>query len=564
MTLRPFGLIVAFFLPVSSVAAAPIVGTLASEKLAGTKSNDVLVGDYYAPADPGGYARDMYVNCNPGNSMSGQKLLAMNDSFLERRGDDLVIGDFYVPSAGELYIGAVSGVGSSIYGDNGDGNTAECFNDVRKLGSQKIQNDKTFVGDVYADFSTLEISVTASAGGVGLGNNSIIFSESLLTNSGAGGNNNQVFAFNDKSNSNGKVTGAQILVGDVYLTGPTSEIGLAASAGSGGMGTAVGGHSNTVLAFKDTIRGGQGSDLIVGDYARQGPKDELELVVAAGAGGGSWNDLGALGGNDNTTDGFSDDLFGRAGNDTIIGDAFSAGGTEQEEFVFTVLAGKSWSNAAASAGNFVAAFNDRIVGGDGHDTIVGDGWNENATHEIKVSIYSASGNTVNAFRDKLHGNKGKDTIHGDFKFDVDVCEIDQFEIHGVSSGTALLFADSIYGDNNDDVIHGGFGADTMSGGKGADTFLFYQPDLTDLGAGMPVDVITDFGVGNDVIDLSPIFSQSCLGVDATDINDYLRVNGAVIEIDVSGNGSTFLPMISVPGLNWNDVDTMINNQVLKI
>src|SRR5207245_3493427 len=52
-----------------------------------------------------------------------------------------------------------------------------------------------------------------------------------------------------------------------------------------------------------------------------------------------------------------------------------------------------------------------------------------------------------------------------------------------------------------ETLVGGFGADTLTGGAGDDKFVFL--DVRDTN-----DVITDFGNGNDLIDLSAIDADS--------------------------------------------------------
>ena len=54
--------------------------------------------------------------------------------------------------------------------------------------------------------------------------------------------------------------------------------------------------------------------------------------------------------------------------------------------------------------------------------------------------------------------------------------------------------DTLDGGNGNDTLIGGAGNDALTGGAGADTFVYNQ--------GNGADTITDFGAGNDLIDLS--------------------------------------------------------------
>lgn len=108
--------------------------------------------------------------------------------------------------------------------------------------------------------------------------------------------------------------------------------------------------------------------------------------------------------------------------------------------------------------NLAIAYGAKIenaVGGQGNDTIIGSG--------ARNKVSAGKGN------DKIIGNGGNDLLIG-------------------SDGK-----DVIKGGGGKDNLQGGKGADTMFGGKGADKFK-YNP-------GWGPDVVSDFGKGNDLIDL---------------------------------------------------------------
>ena len=105
-------------------------------------------------------------------------------------------------------------------------------------------------------------------------------------------------------------------------------------------------------------------------------------------------------------------------------------------------------------------------------------------------IYSNSGavNEVGSGdNDVLFGSRFADTIDG-------------------GKGADILLggkgADDISGSKGTDVLIGGLGADVLTGGPGDDTFVYNRAKESK--AGSPHDHITDFTVGQDLIDVSGI------------------------------------------------------------
>jgi len=93
--------------------------------------------------------------------------------------------------------------------------------------------------------------------------------------------------------------------------------------------------------------------------------------------------------------------------------------------------------------------------------------------------------------DSLNGKGGNDTIEG-------------------GSGN-----DKIIGGAGDDVLGGGKGQDLLRGGSGRDTFIYRK-----INEGR--DVILDFELGKDVIDLSAIFADARYD-SATPFEDYVTL-----------------------------------------
>jgi uncharacterized protein (TIGR01370 family) len=99
--------------------------------------------------------------------------------------------------------------------------------------------------------------------------------------------------------------------------------------------------------------------------------------------------------------------------------------------------------------------------------------------------------------DKLDGHAGNDTISG---------RSDNDRLDGGDGNDRLDGGsgnDTLLGGTGDDTIIGGSGRDVMTGGSGADSFVFMRIDDTSTWSSSR-DVITDFEVGRDHIDLSAI------------------------------------------------------------
>ena len=118
----------------------------------------------------------------------------------------------------------------------------------------------------------------------------------------------------------------------------------------------------------------------------------------------------------------------------------------------------------------------------------GDDWFDGRGGEVMGPVDGGSGNDWlrgGGIDDELLGGNGSDTLLGGDGDDV------------LNGGAG---ADALTGGLGDDVLIAGGAVDDLTGGAGADVFVFGA--TSDLGSGAARDRISDFNLGNDVIDLS--------------------------------------------------------------
>jgi serralysin len=286
----------------------------------------------------------------------------------------------------------------------------------------------------------------------------------------------------------GTITGIVDLRGgaDVYRSGPNGLVNGFVGGGAGA-DLLVGGNNN------DTLAGGNDEDQLLGgggddSLTGDGGVDTLH--------GGTGDDLLYGGdGNDLLRGGDSDDaLQGDAGDDTLNGDA-------GEDLLF-------------GGDN-----NDLLRGGDGNDDLRGD-----------------------ADDDTLNGDAGDDSLFGDAGNDV---------LSGGDGADRLEGGegnDRISGNAGADVIRSGTGRDTIFGGADADVFQFYA--VTDSPIGTDSDVIRDFQVGVDEIDLSGLPQTLTYvgtgphsGGGTASLRHTTNATTTTVLIDSDGNGSADMRII---------------------
>ncbi|MFN0262801.1 LamG-like jellyroll fold domain-containing protein [Tepidamorphus sp. 3E244] len=275
----------------------------------------------------------------------------------------------------------------------------------------------------------------------------------------------------------------------------------------------IGGGNNEFESFRtfsgnDFVDGGTGWDRL--DYAQYDNIHFVNIDIALGtadlfqmASPGSAvaqttfqniNDLRGTGGNDSlmgsdNTGGLVERFVGLAGNDTFDGrDGIDEASYHNEH------------NHGGFQGITVVA--DTVPGNFEITDTFGDTDAANNIENIRGSIF---GDTIigNSQGNRLRGEAGDDDIDG---------------LGG------------------DDTIQGGTGSDTLTGGTGLDTFAYASGDV-ETG---DVDTITDFDLGDDMLDLAGLLDAAFLPGNTADYVQALQSGGdTTVSVDFDGTGSAF-------------------------
>ncbi|MEL7468831.1 MAG: M10 family metallopeptidase C-terminal domain-containing protein [Pseudomonadota bacterium] len=262
----------------------------------------------------------------------------------------------------------------------------------------------------------------------------------------------------------------------------------------------------------------------------------------------------------------ADDLTGTSDDDEIQG----LGGND----TISALAGNDSIDAGAGDDYIVlGAGDDSADGGIGTDTLlIGDASDVTTSYTVDLSAGTAtsSDGQIDIFTnveivsaggagDTFLGTSGADTVATVGGDDVlrlgsgdDVAEavVGSNEILGEAGNDALSGGagndmldggagnDRLDGGTDADILIGGTGDDTLTGGADADEFAFSSGD--------GIDIITDFELGVDVIDLQG------LGTGFVDLNIVDAGGGAQITYDFVTTGQVTLQGISAVGLKESD------------
>ena len=325
------------------------------------------------------------------------------------------------------------------------------------------------------------------------------------------------------------------------------------------------------LGGDDRLWGGVGADALFGgegvdtaDYNTSAEGVTVSLVINSGSHGDAEGDT--LDGIENLFGSPLDDtlignnganaLDGAHGNDTLkgFGGADTLLGREEDDLLFGMDA-DDYLNGGEG--------NDTLNGGVGLDTMRGEAGNDTYVVDSAADVIVES------------AGQGIDTVRASVSYTLGAgVDIETFEttdedgtaainLTGNSSGNVVL------GNDGNNVINGGDGNDELTGFGGEDAFLFNTP----LSEEFNIDVITDFNVADDTIQLDDaIFSSSLglgnisagelvIGAAAQDANDRIIYDSNTGELfyDSDGVGATAAIQFAVlsPGLSLTYLDFLV-------
>jgi hypothetical protein len=275
--------------------------------------------------------------------------------------------------------------------------------------------------------------------------------------------------------------------------------------GGKNLDTLIGRGGNDILRGKgcnDVLQGNRGKDTLNGGDARDKLLGQQGNDLLKGAKGDDvlYGGFGKDRGNGGKG---KDVIFGNKGNDRLNGN----GGEDR------VIAGRGKDKVNGGTNN------DFLNGQQGDDTVKGG----------KGSDFLNGG----LGKDKLNGNQKRDTIYGGHANDVLRGKGAPDSLYGGQGNDRLVGGtqpDRLIGNGGRDAILGKRGADTMTGGIGRDRFVYTSAEEG-------FDLITDFKVTRDRIDLSQIFTKT--GYDSSNpLGAYVKIGGgsnAVIRVDANGD-----------------------------
>ncbi len=226
---------------------------------------------------------------------------------------------------------------------------------------------------------------------------------------------------------------------------------------------------------------------------------------------------------------FTTSFIGTSGRDTIIA-------TEGVDFI-QGLGNKD--NIQGLGGNDIIEGGggiDTIEGGDGDDLIFGGENSDADTDKSNDIIFGGAGNDTlvgGNGKDQLFGGDGDDLLIGEFLSGQDGTLTVDILDGGAGNDTIIGGAgvDFITGGDGDDILIGGAGSDRMSGGAGADIYIYNAISEYN-------DIIADFDVTEDKIDMSAIFNNNPDYAVSDIFNTYLafRQRGSRTEVRFDFDG----------------------------
>jgi Ca2+-binding RTX toxin-like protein len=312
--------------------------------------------------------------------------------------------------------------------------------------------------------------------------------------------------------------------GDDHVTSAAASYTLSANVESLEFDATVVGATGTGNAQDNTIIGTTGNDLLNG--------------------GGGKDTINGLEGNDTINGGTEADVIDGGDNNDVLD-----GGEGSDN----INGGNGDDKITGGAGN------DELVGGAGTDTLIGGAGNDEYYVDAADQIQEdpGGGNDLIAPTSSL---VMPDNIEDAY------LNVSGLTVTGNGLDNAMFGstgADTMNGAVGNDVIEGDLGADKLSGGGGNDQFRYELDNLSDLGL-LGGDIITDFEVGKDTIDLHNLFSA--FGKASADPigEGYLQlqvVGGDTnIRFDSNGGGDSFVTLATLQGVTTATLADIIHPQ----
>jgi Ca2+-binding RTX toxin-like protein len=231
------------------------------------------------------------------------------------------------------------------------------------------------------------------------------------------------------------------------------------------------------------------------------------------------------------------DLQGFAVLQKMVAEELGGGLTADKVTVEQVHNYISQNHAAFAELETTGGGKDELHGGIGNDILYGQGGDD--------KLYGEDGDDI------LYGGTGNDILDG-------------------GAGNDLLVGgagnDTLSGGTGNDRLLGGQGNDTLIGGDGDDVFVWSKNDQGTIAA-PALDVVKDFGNGNDKLDLSDLLQ----GEDnSTNLSKFLHFdregNNTVLKVSSSGDlsttGTNFDQKITLEGVQWNAANTAADQNAL--
>jgi Ca2+-binding RTX toxin-like protein len=223
-------------------------------------------------------------------------------------------------------------------------------------------------------------------------------------------------------------------------------------------------------------------------------------------------------------------------------EVFEFGGSSDQSVICSLLVSEGFLTVVGNG--FINQLSHNVTANADWSLLTFENWSDNDTVTL-TGQESANQITGSQVDDTISGGAGGDTLKGEGGRDVINGESGKDAIEG-GKGSDTLFGnkqnDNINGNKGDDVIDGGFGADTMTGGAGADVFDYNG--VQDSGLTKNRDLVTDFEVGIDRIDLTTLTITTFRGTNAFsgepgEVRYSFDGTYTIVSVDIDGDGSDF-------------------------